>query len=165
MAPRLKCVSLGEAGKRSHSLRGERGDTTWRICPCVFSCVASRSLTASREPSRNFISSPPGWKNSGYLYGSGATRWRYEWHLLLFWGFFSPCCVWVAGDLVRWDRERCTRLIDPPAGYHLPWKRARSYGFTWTDESRGAWIIWEKEIRKFPFFFLPQVLEIIYTIE
>lgn len=76
MASRLKSRSLGEVGEASNGLRGERGATIGKITACVLNCVCLcvQPAAASHAPCYNFISFPPGWKNSVYLYGSGATQ-------------------------------------------------------------------------------------------
>lgn len=59
---------------------------------------------------------------------------------------------WSGGPPCNRGWKRYTWLIDPPAGYQSPQEKSPFMLTTQTDESRGAWIIWETEITTSPFF-------------
>lgn len=71
MASTLKSQSLRASGESSNSFRGEKGDTIGEIN--VHSYLAVCGLLHCHMLNHNLISFPPGYKSSGYLYGSGAT--------------------------------------------------------------------------------------------
>lgn len=66
---------LRVSGESSNSFRGEKGDTIGKINVHGYLtvCLTVCGLLHSHMPNHNLISSPPGYKSNGYLYGSGAT--------------------------------------------------------------------------------------------
>lgn len=75
MASTLKSQSLRASGESSNSFRGEKGDAIGEINVHSYLtvCVTVCGLLHCYMLNHNLISFPPGYKSSGYLYGSGAT--------------------------------------------------------------------------------------------